>query len=102
MVIERDMVHSLFDTVEDKKSGRQPLNDITSFTVTDNGAGFNDDNFNAFLTLDTDHKIDKGGRGIGRLLWLKAFQRVDVASVCSRRTCTSPATVPVFNRWRHG
>ena len=81
VVIERDMVHSLFDTVEDNKSGRQPLNDITSFTVTDNGVGFNDDNFDAFLTLDTDHKIDKGGRGIGRLLWLKAFQRVDVASV---------------------
>ena len=81
VVIERDMVHSLLDTLEGKKSGRQPLNDITSFTVTDNGVGFNDENFNAFLTLDTDHKIDKGGRGIGRLLWLKAFQHVDVASV---------------------
>ena len=75
------MVHSLFDTVEGKKSGGLPLNDIASFTVTDNGVGFNDENFNAFLTLDTEHKIDKGGRGIGRLLWLKAFQRVDVASV---------------------
>jgi len=81
VVIERDVVHSLLDTVEGKKSGRQPLNDIASFTVTDNGVGFNDENFNAFLTLDTDHKIDKGGRGIGRLLWLKAFQRVDVASM---------------------
>ena len=81
VVIKRDMVHSLFDTVEGKKSGGQPLNDIAGFTVTDNGVGFNDETFDAFLTLDTEDKIDKGGCGIGRLLWLKAFQRVDVASV---------------------
>ncbi|MCY4122240.1 MAG: ATP-binding protein, partial [Acidobacteria bacterium] len=81
VVIERDMVHSLVDAVDDTKSGRPPLNDIANFTVTDNGVGFNDKNFGAFLTLDTDHKIDKGGRGIGRLLWLKAFRHVDVASV---------------------
>ena len=81
VVIERDVVRSLFDAVDGKKSGGQPLHDIASFTVIDNGVGFNDENFNAFLTLDTEHKIEKGGRGIGRLLWLKAFQRVDVASV---------------------
>ena len=60
------MVHSLFDTVESKKTGGQPLNDIASFTVTDNGVGFNDENFHAFLTLDTEHKmkrVDAGSAG---------------------------------------
>ncbi|GBL00053.1 hypothetical protein VH1709_contig00043-0111 [Vibrio harveyi] len=54
---------------------------ILGFTVTDNGCGFNDVNFNSFQTLDSEHKIDKGCRGVGRLLWLKAFDQVNVSSV---------------------
>lgn len=46
---------------------------ILGFKVTDNGCGFNNVNFSSFQTLDSDHKIDKGCRGVGRLLWLKAF-----------------------------
>jgi hypothetical protein len=34
-----------------------------------------------FLTLDSDYKADKGGRGVGRLLWLKAFRTVNINSV---------------------
>ena len=54
--------------------------DIVAFTVTGNGIGFNDENFEAFMTLDTERKATKGGRGIGRLLWLKAFDRSKVTS----------------------
>ncbi|EGQ8059311.1 ATP-binding protein [Vibrio parahaemolyticus] len=54
---------------------------ILGFKVSDNGCGFNDVNFDSFQTLDSDHKIDKGCRGVGRLLWLKAFDEVNVASV---------------------
>ena len=54
---------------------------ITGFTVTDNGVGFNDANMRSFETLDSDHKMDKGCRGIGRLLWLKAFDKARVESV---------------------
>lgn len=56
---------------------------ILGFKVTDNGCGFNDVNFDSFQTLDSDHKIDKGCRGVGRLLWLKAFDQVLVSSVFS-------------------
>ncbi len=35
----------------------------------------------SFETLDSDHKISKGCRGVGRLLWLKAFSRVEINSV---------------------
>lgn len=56
---------------------------IIGFKVVDNGCGFNNINFNSFQTLDSDHKIDKGCRGVGRLLWLKVFDQVCVSSVFS-------------------
>ena len=54
---------------------------ILGFLISDNGCGFNDENFRSFQTLDSDHKIDKGCRGVGRLLWLKAFDKVSASSV---------------------
>jgi hypothetical protein len=53
---------------------------IEGFTIIDNGCGFNDINFESFETLDSDHKIDKGCRGVGRLMWLKVFDLVEVES----------------------
>lgn len=55
--------------------------EIDGFTITDNGIGFNEANFKSFRTLDSEHKVAKGGRGVGRLLWLKAFETVSVESV---------------------
>ena len=60
---------------------REIPGDIEGFTVTDNGIGFNEANFKSFRTLDSEHKVAKGGRGVGRLLWLKAFESVSVESV---------------------
>jgi len=53
---------------------------IIGFTITDNGCGFDETNFKSFETLDSDHKIDKGCRGVGRLMWLKVFDLVEVES----------------------
>ncbi|PLM76488.1 ATP-binding protein, partial [Klebsiella pneumoniae] len=53
---------------------------IVGFTITDNGCGFDEANFKSFKTLDSDHKIDKGCRGVGRLMWLKVFALVEVES----------------------
>lgn len=41
---------------------------IIGFTIRDNGCGFNEVNFKSFKTLDTEHKIAKGCRGVGRLM----------------------------------
>lgn len=77
-------------TVEIIRSSQASLNfkessdheeNIVAFKVTDNGVGFNNDNMKSFETLDTDHKAEKGCRGVGRLLWLKAFNRVNVNSI---------------------
>ena len=53
---------------------------ITGFKVSDNGVGFNEANMASFRTLDSEHKVARGGRGVGRLLWLKAFKEVQVKS----------------------
>lgn len=53
---------------------------IIGFVVTDNGEGFHDANMGSFETLDSEYKSEHGCRGVGRLLWLKAFQKVEVAS----------------------
>ncbi len=54
--------------------------EIVGFEIIDNGIGFNADNYNSFQTLDSEYKIDLGCRGVGRLLWLKAFKKVSVIS----------------------
>ena len=66
---------------DNHQEGSVSIEDIIGFKITDNGVGFNDENMRSFKTLDTDYKAEKGGRGIGRLLWLKAFKKVLVNSV---------------------
>lgn len=56
-------------------------NAITDFQIEDNGVGFNRANMDSFYTLDSDYKESRGGRGVGRLLWLKAFRNVNVESI---------------------
>ena len=60
--------------------GRVALKPIVGFSVEDNGVGFTSENMTSFETLDSDHKAAIGCRGVGRLLWLKAFDRVSVCS----------------------
>ncbi|MFD7306951.1 ATP-binding protein [Promicromonospora sp. NPDC059942] len=60
--------------------GRTPLKPIVGFSVEDNGVGFTPENMASFETLDSDHKADIGCRGVGRLLWLKAFDKIAVRS----------------------
>lgn len=53
---------------------------INGFTIEDNGCGFTDANMASFLTSDSDHKLSRGGKGVGRFMWLKAFERAEVKS----------------------
>lgn len=79
--IVRDQ-QSTFDLAGDtRRRGPETKGDIVGFKIVDNGIGFTDDNMKSFLTLDSDYKADRGGRGVGRLLWLKAFRDVQVDSV---------------------
>jgi hypothetical protein len=60
---------------DDLPSGR-----VTGFDVEDNGIGFTDDNFKSFRTPDSRWKETRGGKGVGRLGWLKVFDRITIDS----------------------
>jgi hypothetical protein len=49
--------------------------------VSDNGIGLDPARFDAFCKTDTDFKMARGGKGVGRLLWLDAFQSIRVVSI---------------------
>ena len=51
-----------------------------SFEIIDNGIGFNSNNYRSFLEAYSEFKINKGCKGIGRFLWLKAFESVQITS----------------------
>lgn len=57
------------------------FNPIKSFKIVDNGIGFNNVNYSSFKREYTTHKEARGSKGIGRFLWLKAFETVKVESV---------------------
>ncbi len=54
---------------------------IVGFTIIDDGIGFDDVNYDSFLTSDTTHKLEKGCKGVGRFFWLKAFEKVEIESI---------------------
>lgn len=57
---------------------------VNSFLIHDNGLGFNNNNLESFLTAESDYKIEKGAKGIGRFVALKAFNHVNYnSSFCS-------------------
>lgn len=53
---------------------------VAGFIVTDNGIGLNKENYKSFCTPFSQHKMKKGGKGIGRLGWLKVFEEITVTS----------------------
>lgn len=53
---------------------------IHTFIVSDNGIGLDEENLKAFIEADTDHKINIGGKGVGRFVCLKAFRELNITS----------------------
>jgi hypothetical protein len=78
--ILRDGQTSMAFEGSSKRRGPEAKGNITGFKIIDTGIGFTDDNMTSFLTLDSEYKASRGGRGVGRLLWLKAFERSVVTS----------------------
>lgn len=50
------------------------------FEIHDTGIGFDDDNFDSFNTAYSEHKLKRGGKGLGRFMWLKAFDKAEISS----------------------
>lgn len=69
--------------IEVKRDGRQldlEVPPISGFRIIDNGIGLDDDNFDSFNTAFSPHKLSRGGKGLGRFTWLKAFERAKIES----------------------
>jgi len=77
-IIEVDIVRDETDKIMDL--GIEDLRPIKSFTIVDNGIGFNDSNYKSFGTSESTHKLNLGGKGVGRFIWLKAFKSVSIES----------------------
>lgn len=65
------------DLVGAVSSEDSPINKIE---IIDNGIGFNQENFDSFMTADSMYKERKGCKGIGHFQWLKLFQQIEVKS----------------------
>jgi len=53
---------------------------VVGFLIRDNGIGLTDENMKSFRTSDSPYKIKRGGKGVGRLTWLKTFGECEVRS----------------------
>lgn len=54
---------------------------LKEVTITDDGYGFNDENFESFKKINSTYKLKLGGKGVGRLTWLKVFENIEIESV---------------------
>lgn len=79
--ISVEIIRSKQSQFKYNETEQKQVADIEGFKITDNGIGFDEVNFKSFKTFDSDHKAEIGGRGVGRLLWLKAFGSVPINSV---------------------
>jgi hypothetical protein len=53
---------------------------LNLLSIRDNGVGLNGNRLDSFETSDTLAKASMGGRGVGRLIWVKAFEEINVKS----------------------
>lgn len=75
-IIEIDVIRSKQQDL--KLDDQEKLPDIIDFSIRDNGIGFNESNYESFNYAHSTYK--KGGKGIGRFTWLRAFQKAEIES----------------------
>jgi hypothetical protein len=54
---------------------------VRHVVIKDNGVGFDGPNFSSFCKPDSLYKLNRGGKGVGRLVCIQAFHQMRVASV---------------------
>lgn len=64
-----------FSSNDDEK-----LRPIIDLYIKDNGIGFTRDNYESFDYANSTYKLERGGKGLGRFTWLRAFNSVEIES----------------------
>ena len=77
-IIEISLVRSKQSKFEFANQTSNPA--ILDFIIKDNGIGFTEKNYESFNFAHSTYKEKKGGKGIGRFLWLRAFKKVEIES----------------------
>jgi len=77
-IIEISIIRSKQSSLKFDNSNNLP--EIIDFQITDNGIGFNEKNFDSFNYAHSTYKSSKGGKGIGRFTWLRAFSKAEIES----------------------
>ncbi len=83
-----------FKTKDTLIPGQKLINEIT---VYDNGDGFNEENIKSFNTYRSDYKQQLGAKGVGRFLYLKLFDHVNIHSLSNEILFTVDTDVEVKN-----
>ncbi len=78
IIFDSEKQNNLLSEIEEQP----PL--IKELKIIDNGDGFNDINIKSFCTYGSDLKESLGCKGIGRLCFLKIFNKVDVVSLIKK------------------
>ena len=79
--VENKSIEIYAERLEGKQitiTGAEEQTHFTNFYITDNGNGFTEENYKSFLEAYSKLKVAKGCKGIGRFLWLKAFDKVEI------------------------
>jgi hypothetical protein len=58
----------------------EKLRPIIDFYIKDNGIGFTKENYESFDYANSTYKLERGGKGLGRFTWLRAFGVVEIES----------------------
>ncbi len=77
-IIEIDIIRSTQTSLDFEEGSSLPA--IIDFIIKDNGVGFNEKNYDSFNFAHSTYKFNKGGKGIGRFTWLRAFKFAKVES----------------------
>ncbi|SEJ54499.1 hypothetical protein SAMN04487995_5204 [Dyadobacter koreensis] len=77
-IIQIDIIRSAQKEIDFGKTDILP--EIVDFQIKDNGIGFNEKNYESFNFAHSTYKFSKGGKGIGRFTWLRAFGKAEIES----------------------
>lgn len=84
--IKIELIRSPQSSLELEGSNKLP--EIIGFTIYDNGIGFTEENYESFKREYSTYKASRGGLGIGRFTWLKAFKNVVIESLFKKGKCS--------------
>lgn len=85
-------VNLFFSAQSELFPGSDERNYLDAISITDNGEGFTPDNLHYFDEICTSHKDNIGGKGVGRLSFLKFANNVSIVSQFENELISFPYT----------